>query len=71
MKTNFSFKVIFFIPGNELSNSVEAFLVLFHFITILLQKKYRVAQVAQVAQVQKVPRLPRALQVPQSADPKF
>ena len=65
MKTNFSFKVIFFIPGNELSNSVEAFLVLFRFITILLQKKYRVAQ------VQKVPRLPRALQVPQSADPKF
>ena len=40
MKTNFSFKVIFFVPGNELSNSVEAFLVLFHFITILLQKIY-------------------------------
>ena len=40
MKTNFSFKVIFFVPGNELSNSVEAFLVLFHFITILLKKIY-------------------------------
>ena len=37
-ENEFFFKVIFFIPGNELSNSVEAFLVLFHFITILLQK---------------------------------
>ena len=51
MKMNFSFKVIFFIPGSDLSNSFEAFLVLCFISLLFLYEKYRVAQVAQVAQV--------------------
>ena len=56
MKMNFSFKVIFFIPGSDLSNSFEAFLVLCFISLLFLYEKYRVAQ---------------ALQVPRLADPKF
>ena len=65
MKTNFSFKVIFIIPGNELANSVKAFLVLCFISLLFFYKKYRVPQ---------VPRVPQVLQVAQgsrSADPKF
>ena len=56
MKMNFSFKVIFFISGSDLSNSFEAFLVLCFISLLFLYEKYRVAQ---------------ALQVPRLADPKF
>ena len=59
MKTNFSFKVIFIIPGNELANSVKAFLVLCFISLLFFYKKYRVPQVLQVPQG------------PRSADPKF
>ena len=54
MKMNFSFKLIFFIPGSDLSNSFEAFLVLCFISLLFLYQKYRVAQVVQVVQVAQV-----------------
>ena len=65
MKTNFSFEAIFFKPGNELANSVEAFLVLCFISLLFFYKNYRVPQVQRVPQVLQVPQGSR------SADPKF
>ena len=71
MKTNFSFEVIFIIPGNKLANSVKAFLVLCFISLLFFYKKYRVPQVPQVPQVQRVPQVLQVPQGPRSADPKF
>ena len=68
MKTNFSFKVIFIIPRNELADSVKAFLVLCFISLLFFYKKYRVPQVPQV---QRVPQVLQVPQGPRSADPKF
>ena len=68
MKTNFSFEVIFIIPGNKLANSVKAFLVLCFISLLFFYKKYRVPQFPQV---QRVPQVLQVPQGPRSADPKF
>ena len=65
MKTNFSFEVIFFIPGNELSKSVKAFLVLCFISLPFFFKKYRVPQVVQVAQVAQIAQVVQVGQVAQ------
>ena len=70
-KTYFSFKVIFFIPENEISNSVKVFLgyILIHYNFFF--QKLMVPQVRVVPEVPQVPQVPLALEVPRSSDQQF
>ena len=67
-KTYFSFKVIFFIPENEISNSVKVILgyILIHY-NFFFQK----LMVPQVRVVPEVPQVPLALEVPRSTGQQF